>query len=269
MDAERISYEVLQDLVRAERRSNRLSPVQARFWSELRAFLDDIKAVFREEQQRDPFSRRAMMARDEAQNALQAADSLWSLRERKMALYALAQPKEGKTERPEGLTAEEIDLYDRFVRTLREGKEEVFGETVRPVPAQPVPVPSTSAAPSPAAPVSAPAAPEEAPRPPPARPRHDEVPPDLHEPPAEAEEERPEEPAPAPRPEPRTIPADTPTEELLTIRALGDIPPFVGPDMQTYLLREGDFAMVPPAIAKLLEKRGKAEVVETAAQRAS
>lgn len=270
MDAERISYEMLQDLVRAERRSNRLSPVQARFWAGLRAFLDDIKAGFREEQQRDPFGRRAMLARDEAQHAIQAAESLWSLRERKMALYALAQPKEGHAERPEGLTAEEIDLYDRFVQVLRAGKTEVFGETPRPVPtapaaAQPASKEHSGAPPAEAVPTeTVPKAEPESP-----------LPPDVLEAPPESldgadedmERDGPmQEPAP---PTPQTIPSDTPDEELLTIRALGDIPPFVGPDMQTYLLREGDLAMVPPAIAKLLEKRGKAEVMESAAMRAS
>ncbi len=293
MAEERISYEMLQDLVRAERRSNRLTPVQARFWAELRAFLDDIKAGFREEQQKDPFGRRAMMARDEAQHAIQAAESLWSLRERKMSLYALAQPKTGDTERPEGLTAEEMDLYDNFVQALRAGKAKVFGEAP-PAIAPPAKVRSSRPAASPAAPIAAPSAPTPSaseahaddqapptsPKPPtaptqpatPASPAHGEpIPPDLHEPPSDEEPQDIPEPDFAPRkgfsPEPEpaaptVVPSDTPSDEMVTIRALGDIPPFVGPDMQTYLLREGDFASVPPAIARLLEKRQKAEIMQ-------
>ncbi len=305
MDGEGISYEMLQDLVRAERRSNRLSPVQSRFWAELRAFLDDIKAGFREEQQKDPFGRRAMMARDEAQHAIQAAESLWSLRERKMSLYALAQPKTGDVERPEGLTAEEMDLYDIYVQALRLGKAKVFGESP---PAPPAPAPSrqgsgvapgkalggaSTQAPTPA-PESPPevAEPETPATPPPSEPAPpaaappapsssgEPIPPDLDEPPVEVPEADPDPemhaaptpptaPAPAPHspapeaPAPTVVPSDTPDDEMVTIRALGDIPPFVGPDMQTYLLREGDFATVPPAIARLLEKRQKAEIMQT------
>jgi hypothetical protein len=49
---------------------------------------------------------------------------------------------------------------------------------------------------------------------------------------------------------------------MATIRALGDIPAFVGPDMQTYLLKAGDIASVPQSIAKLLERRKKAAILD-------
>ncbi len=37
-----VSYEMLQDLLRAERRSNKLMPVAARFWPDVRQFLDTV-----------------------------------------------------------------------------------------------------------------------------------------------------------------------------------------------------------------------------------
>ena len=58
------------------------------------------------------------------------------------------------------------------------------------------------------------------------------------------------------------VPPDTPDADSVTIRALGKIPTFVGPDMQTYDLDEGDLATVPAGIADLLTRRGKAAIVE-------
>jgi len=55
--------------------------------------------------------------------------------------------------------------------------------------------------------------------------------------------------------------------ELVTIRALGDIPPFVGPDMQTYLLKSGDVATVPPSIAHLLVRRKQGDAAARLAPR--
>ncbi len=141
----------------------------------------------------------------------------------------------------------------------------MFGEAA-PVPASPsVPSPPPQPAPeveAPPEPVPVPAGSTAS------APPADLVPPDLDEPPApeppEQEALEPEAPAAGEPAVPTTVPADTPAQEMVTIRALGDIPPFVGPDMQTYLLREGDFAMVPPAIATLLERRGKAEVMQAA-----
>ncbi|HLF17177.1 MAG TPA: hypothetical protein VI796_07090, partial [Candidatus Thermoplasmatota archaeon] len=72
--------------------------------------------------------------------------------------------------------------------------------------------------------------------------------------------------APAPAAAPPRVPSDVAGgADLVTIRALGDIPPFVGPDMQTYLLKAGDVATVPKSIANLLVKRAKAAMVQEGA----
>lgn len=223
MDEEGVSYEMLQDLLRAERRSNKLTPVKPRFWSRVRDFLAEVTVSFRATQEEDPFSRKAMMLRDEVQHARQTAESLWALRERKMALYALAQVRDPKADRPDGLTRVEEELYDTILMTLRAGRTRVLeGTTTSP------PVAAAPPEPQPAAQPAAPAKPT---------------------------------PAAVAEPKPTVVPADAPSEEMVTIRAVADIPPFVGPDMQTYLLKEGDVAMVPPAIAQLLERRGKAEAL--------
>ena len=240
MDEKGISYEMLADLLRAERRSNKLSAVQPRFWSTVRDFLATVTATFRAEQEKDPFSRKAMMLRDEAQHASQAAQGLWALRERKMALYALAQAKEGGAKKPEGITRVEEEVYDALMQALRDGRRTILDM-------QPSPTPPPSATPRAVAkPAGATPAGREA-----------REAAEAAEPAEAAEADEAGAPA-------TVVPADSPSDEAVTIRALADIPPFVGPDMQTYLLKQGDIASVPPAIAKLLERRQKAAIVTPA-----
>lgn len=232
-----VSYEMLQDLLRAERRSNKLMPVAARFWPDVRGFLDTVTQAFRIEQAKDPFSRQVMRLSDEVKNAKHAAESLWALRERKLAMLALAATKDRKM--PEGITPDEGALYHDFLGLLEETRNRVFDGTVSAPSLQPPPLPVPSAAPP--------------------------VPPALQLP----LQDRPlATPPPAPTrpagPQTVTVPADTTQApaETVTIRALGDIPPFVGPDMQTYLLKAGDIATVPPTIANLLVRRNKAAVID-------
>lgn len=234
-EAQQVSYEMLQDLLRAERRSNKLMPVSARFWPEVRAFLDTVTQAFRIEQAKDPFSRQVMRLSDEVKNAKHAAESLWALRERKLAMLALAATKERKM--PEGITPDEGALYHDFLAVLEETRNRIFEGTISApnLTPPPLPVPSTAPASTTAPPVQMP----------------------IHERPVEA--------APvAAAPQTVNVPSDTRGAilETITIRALGDIPPFVGPDMQTYLLKAGDIATVPPSIANLLVRRNKAAVID-------
>ena len=234
-EAQPVSYELLQDLLRAERRSNKLMPVQARFWPEVRAFLDTVTQAFRIEQAKDPFSRQVMRLSDEVKNAKHAAESLWALRERKLAMLALAATRERTM--PDGITPDEGALYHDVLGVLEETRGRIFEGTVA-APSfapPPLPVPSQAPAPTAAPPVQMP----------------------IQERPPEAQ-------APAAAPQAVTVPADTANAapDTVTIRALGDIPPFVGPDMQTYLLKAGDIATVPPSIANLLVRRNKAAVID-------
>lgn len=51
-------------------------------------------------------------------------------------------------------------------------------------------------------------------------------------------------------------------EEKALYKVKRTIPPFVGPDMNTYKLAEGELVEIPPPLNKLLEKEGVIEKVE-------
>lgn len=230
-----VSYEMLQDLLRAERRSNKLMAVPARFWPMVREFLELVTQAFRIEQAKDPFSRKVMMLSDQVKNAKHAAESLWALRERKLAMLALAATKERKM--PDGITPDEGALYHDFVGVLEESRNRVFEGTVAAPSLSPPPLPVPTAAPAPT------------------------TAPPVQMPVFEPDRSEPAIPVTVP---PVNVPHDTRAAppEMTTIRALSDLPPFVGPDMQTYTLKAGDIATVPPSIANLLVRRNKAAVVE-------
>lgn len=232
-ELQQVSYEMLQDLLRSERRSNKLMPVSARFWPEVRQFLENVTQAFRIEQAKDPFSRKVMMLSDEAKNAKHAAESLWALRERKLAMLALAATKDRKM--PDGITPDEGAFYHDLIAQLEEVRGRVFEGTIASPSLEPAPLPVPSLAPV------------------------RKVLPPVQMPVVEKEPPAPPKPSP-----PVTVPPDTKDAgpEMVTIMALGDIPPFVGPDMQTYLLKSGDVATVPPSIANLLVRRNKASVID-------
>lgn len=245
MDDDEVSYETLQDMLRNEKRSNRLVIVPDGFWRNLQHFLQDIESEFMVEQGKDPFSRKASMFRDRVVHAQQAADGVWTLRERKIAMLALAHAKEGGE--PKGLTSKEKILYTGLHDLFGTARQGVFAGT-----GAETALKAARAMPSPKA------TPEPEPVPRPEAPVIESEP--IPEPVVEEVVTESVPPTPAPRAE---VPPDIPHDDQVTIEALGDIPPFVGPDMQTYILKQGDMATVPQNIAALLVKRNKAKIVQT------
>lgn len=253
MEGDEVSYETLQDMLRSEKRSNRLTPIPDGFWRNLQRFLQDVESEFLREQGKDPFSRKASMLRDRVVHAQQAADAVWTLRERKIAMMATAHVKEGTT--PKGLTTKEKVLYNGLLELLQTTRQGVFAGTAAeaakavaaPSPVAEAPAPEEAVAPEPVEDADAGA---EAPQ----------GPVDDAEAPDESGDEEPDV---AAVPKKTEVPPDVPDDGQVTIEALGDIPPFVGPDMQTYILKECDMATVPENIATLLVKRNKAKIVQT------
>src|SRR5688572_28880725 len=116
----------------------------------VREFLTVVLEAFRIEQAKDPFSRKVMMLSDEAKNAKHAAESLWALRERKLAMLALAATRERKM--PDGITPDEGALYHDLVGMLEESRGRVFDGTISAPSLAPPPLPVPTGAPAPTAP---------------------------------------------------------------------------------------------------------------------
>src|SRR5687768_7952858 len=140
---------MLQDLLRAERRSNKLMAVPARFWPMVREFLELVTQAFRIEQAKDPFSRKVIMLSDQAKTRKHAAESLGSLRERKLAMLALAETKDRKM--PDGITPDEGARYHDMVGMLEESRYRVCDGTVAAPGLNPPPLPVPTGAPAPTA----------------------------------------------------------------------------------------------------------------------
>ncbi|MGB0653092.1 MAG: hypothetical protein ACPGQL_07805 [Thermoplasmatota archaeon] len=270
---EGLSYEVLLDLLRAERSSNKMAPLPTGFWSQIRDLLLEMEADFREHQAKDAFSKRTSLARDQVIHARDAAQGIWALRERKLAMLAIAH-EEGQKQ-PAGITPGEREIFEALHRVVADGRDRVFAGTAAAPAIKPRPavVPAAPVQPGGAPAASPPAAsgpPQPAAAPPVGPAMGDKMPPSTQgsqDAPGEAPpgpgQEADQEPPVVPAAPPVQVPSDVPGgEALVSIRALGDIPPFVGPDMQTYNLKEGDVAAVPPAIADLLAKRDKAVLLD-------
>ena len=69
----------------------------------------------------------------------------------------------------------------------------------------------------------------------------------------------------APKPAPQEAAAVLPHAPDPAVRILVDVPPFVGIDHHTHVLKAGDVAVLPPSIAHLLVRRGKAQFIAEAA----
>lgn len=73
-------------------------------------------------------------------------------------------------------------------------------------------------------------------------------------------------PAAVARPAPAAQPADAPAppkalDESLTVRALVDVPPFVGLDGKTYHIKKGEVLTLPKRMADMLAKKGQIAVM--------
>jgi DNA replication initiation complex subunit (GINS family) len=68
----------------------------------------------------------------------------------------------------------------------------------------------------------------------------------------------------APKPAPQEATSVLPPAADPAVRILVDVPPFVGTDEHTHVLKAGDIAVLPSSIAHLLVRRGKAQLVAEA-----
>lgn len=225
-DESAFSYETLSKQDAAERKQPRLSALEANFWQKLSDYLRGLEQNLRKEAERNPTSRKIALIQDELRNATRRSESLWEMREKKITLHALKNSRADIPPPPENALKPEIELYQELVAAFRKFIPKVVHALEKP--SESVPLPASLQRPA-----SAPATPAPALAPAPIVPT---------------------------TPGPPSAPPKT-TEESVTVRALVDVPPFVGLDGKTYRLKKGDVLTLPKRMVDMLAKRGQVAVM--------
>lgn len=227
METEAFGFETLSKQEALERKNPRLSKLEPSFWPNLLSYLKSLEANLRKEQERNPTSRKIALIQDEYRNATRKSESLWEARERKITLQALKNSRTEAAAPPENALKEEQALHNELIQSFRKYLPAVISALEKPSEASTIPLTSRSALPPASA--SPPGAVQAFPS-------------GSSAPPA----------APA---------AAKPADEQLTVRALMDIPPFVGLDGRTYRLKKGDVLTMQKKMVDLLVKRGQVALV--------
>lgn len=211
-----------------ERKSARLSKLEPNFFPELRRYLEILEVTYRQEYEKNPAGKRVQFLGDELRNARRKADALWEARERKIVQTALknAHTGEAGSAPPEHLSKEEESFYDALLVSFRDQQLRMLpsGPAEGALPARPMVAAiaaSTGPNPSPTTTVTT---------------------------------TTPSSPALAPTP-------TTGVDDLQTVRALVDIPPFIGYDGKTYRIKKGELLTLPRRFAKILKERGQIALV--------
>lgn len=226
------TFENLSTQESREKKERSLTKIESSFFRYVANYLDQLETAYRKEQERNASSKRAAFLSDELRNATNKADELWKAREKKIVAFAqLNARKDASTAPPENLTRDEASLYEALVRLLREQWQRMLPQRLGDASphshvgtAMAKPTPPTA----PPATVAATASPAKAPQ---------------------------ASPAASPPPAPAA------TAEVQTIRALEDIPPFVGFDGKTYRIKKGEVVSLPKKFAAILKERNQVALV--------
>lgn len=126
MDDEEFTYAALRRIERQENTSPRLSKLTGRFWERMGEHLTRIRQAFQDQQEDDPTSHRTVVLADELRNTQRLAESIWSLREKKVVHAALAatRKREGTMAPLENATQEEQAFFQGVCKVLQGARDE-------------------------------------------------------------------------------------------------------------------------------------------------
>ncbi len=218
-----MTFERVTKVYREESAKRTTTKLEPDFYRKLASFIAALEARAAAEASKDSNAPSAIMAQDELRKVKKKREQIFQYRERKIALLASSMASGAEVSK-EGLTREELTLFDTLVREMGQAQAAAFG----------LGPPSQAAPPAPP-PVARPASKEPTPPPP--------------------TFERLTVPAKAP--------PKTESRDAVVVHVLEDIPPFAGLDV-SYHLRKEDVVSLPRGIAKVLVDRGKARLIQTA-----
>ncbi|HEX9817039.1 MAG TPA: hypothetical protein VGB18_08670 [Candidatus Thermoplasmatota archaeon] len=233
-DESAFSYETLSKQDASERKQPRLGVLEPTFWQKLSDYLRGLEKNLRNEAERNPTSRKIALIQDELRNATRKSESLWEMREKKITLQALKNSRLETPPAPENALKTEQALYFDLCAAFRKHLPTVVHDLEKPSEAPPLP-------PLMARPTSA------------AMPASN---PNVMVAPAPTISQGSGPPAP-----PQTAPTSKSADDAVTVRALVDVPPFVGLDGKTYRLKKGDILTLPKKMVDMLAKRGQVAVM--------
>lgn len=220
------TFETLSGQEALEKKSRTLTKIEPSFFRYVANYLDQIETSYRKEHSANSSSKKAAFLSDELRNAQNKADELWKAREKKIVNFAQVNArKDPLPPPPENLTREESELYHNLVNLLRSQWQRLLPQrngTLAPSVAPATRVSTPLVAPG-QAPAAAAAAATAAP--------------------------------------PPAVAAGPAKDEVQTIRALVDIPPFVGFDGKTYRIKKGEVLALPKKFATILKERNQAALV--------
>lgn len=224
---EPLTYDEIHAVQKRERSTRSISKVTPDFYERLAAYLADAKAGL-DEESRKGTSPRLVLLQGQLRNLQEMARDIMLLRLQKVTELSFAAAESGGLpDKP--LTPGEM-AFAKEVQALVEGtRAHLMSEAARPPP------PAAPPAAKPMAP-----APKPAPAP-------------KAEPPKRAAPEPPEAPWPS-----AAASAAPPSEALIVLRILEDVPPFEGEDSRVYKLKREDVVSLPRNFAQILVRRKKA-----------
>lgn len=296
MDDDEFTYAALRRIERQENTNPRLSKLMGPFWERMGEHLGKIRQAFQDQQEDDPTSHRTVVLADELRNTQRLAESIWSLREKKVVHAALAatRKREGPVAVIENATAEEKLFFEGVCKVLKDARDQAsisdpFSKRRAKAPGAEAPPSESSSAGAPVVAVTAPVA---KPASTPVEPAQSVAAAALATQPAPASiPARPALPGPGATPrdhlgstEQASARQDSGQEEgqaqaeahegrtgmggdgqqeveLRLVQALGDVPRFAGPDLTHYELEKGEIGNLPARAADLLERRGVVRVL--------
>ncbi len=267
-DEEEFTYATLRRVERQENTSPRLSRLTPRFWERMGEHLTRLRQAFQDQQEEDPTARRTVVLADELRNTQRLAESIWSLREKKVVQAALlaTRKREGPAPGLENETPEERRIYAEVCRVLLDARDDAaitdpfsrrHAAANRPEALAPLAVAASSGAastllspppPSTVGPVGEATLDRDTRSGGAAGRGGDDSP--AAWPQAQADEGRGGMGAPREH-----------EVELRVVEALGDVPKFAGPDLMHYELAKGEIGNLPARAAELLEKRGVVRIL--------
>jgi DNA replication initiation complex subunit (GINS family) len=234
-----ITYETLFDLLRRERNREELQPLDQDFFSQVLVYVEQKQLVLRSftEQKGEFVTSESEKARIQFHNIKKILRELYDRREKKLCLLAVNSVKTRTTSLPQGILPQEQQLFEELLRVLKDTRSKVLDPLLSQVSSIPTTTQSTTSSPtttSQSTPsTSTPTTPQ------PASPT-----PTLPQTPASTAQK---------------TPGD---QQDVSVRFLKPVPRFAGPQGAYGPFVAQDQATLPVAIAQVLLKKGRLEIIE-------